>query len=542
MKQAIFGGKVYLRRGEFAQAVLIDGDRIAAVGGNAEILARAGPGAARFDVQGRLVLPGFYDSHLHLLDRGRQLRMIDLSGVASMDELIEQGRRTVARLNPPPGAVLSGFGLNEDRFAGEKRLPTRDDLDRISTRHGLIIARVCGHTVACNSRALEMAGIAGSAPPVEGGRVVVDGTGRPNGILREAAVALARRLIPPLTDKEIRENLENAMESAAAHGLTSVASFDSRGPDLRRVIDAFRGIYRAGTSRLRVTMQAGLLDSVSCLDEWLRSGLTTGKAFFEPYLKMGPLKLFADGTLGSRTARMRRPYRDDPENTGVSAMDRGELEGLIKKAHAGGIQVAIHAIGDAALEEVLDCYEGLGGSGNPLRHGIIHCQITDPALLKRMNRRGILALVQPIFLARDLYIVEKRVGKDLAAGSYAWGSMERLGIPAAYGTDCPVESIDPLRGIACAVTRKDPEADFPPGGFYPAEQVDVYTAVDNYTAGGAYANFDEARLGRIREGFLADLVLLDRDIFTIPPEEIPKTRVSAALIGGVPVYGAMDAG
>jgi predicted amidohydrolase YtcJ len=543
MKQVIFGGKVYLSRGKFAQALLIDGERIVAAGDNGEILSRAGTGAARIDAQGRLVLPGFYDSHLHLLDLGRQFRMIDLSGVASTDELVEQGRRAVERLKPPEGAVLSGFGLNEEKFAG-KRLPTREDLDRISTRHGLIIARVCGHTVICNSRVLEMAGIAESAPPVEGGRIDTDGTGRPTGILREAAAARARRLIPPPTDREIRENLEYAMTSAASRGLTSAASFDTRGPDLQRVIDAYCGVYRSGASRLRVTMQAGILEDAACLDEWLRSGCTTGRVLYDPYLKMGPLKLFADGTLGSRTAWMRRPYWDDPGNTGVPVMDRPALAGLIKKADAGGMQVAVHVIGDAALDLALECYEALtpaagGGGLNPRRHGVIHCQITTPALLERMKRRGVLALVQPIFLARDLYIVEKRVGKDLAATSYAWGSMDRLGVPAAYGTDSPVESVDPLRGIACAVTRKDPEADFPPGGFCPGERVDVYTAVDNYTAGSAYANFDEDRLGRIRPGYLADLVLLDRDIFAIPPEEILKTRVSATLVGGALVSGAI---
>jgi predicted amidohydrolase YtcJ len=537
MKQVIFGGKAYLGRGQFAQALLIDGDRIAAAGGNEEILTLAGTGAARIDAQGRLVLPGFYDSHLHLLDLGRRSRMIDLSGAASMDELIEQGRRAIDRLNPQEGALLSGFGLNEEGFTDDKRIPTRQDLDRISTRHGLIISRVCGHTVICNSRALAMAGIADSAPPLEGGRVDTGAGGRPTGVLREAAAALVRRLLPPPTDRELRENLEYAMTGAVSRGLTSAASFDTQGPDLRRVIDAYCGVYRSGASRLRVTVQAGVIDDPACLDEWIRSGCITGTVLCAPYLRMGPLKLFADGTLGSRTAWMRRPYRDDPGNTGVPVMDRPVLEGLIKGADAGGMQVAVHVIGDAALDLVLECYEALSPR-NPLRHGVIHCQITDPGLLARMARRGILALVQPIFLARDLYIVEKRVGKALAASSYAWGSMDRLGIPAAYGTDSPVESIDPLRGIACAVTRKDPEADFPPGGFCPGERVDVYTAVDNYTAGSAYANFDEGRLGRIRAGCLADLVLLDRDIFTIPPEEIPRARVSATLIGGAVVYGA----
>jgi predicted amidohydrolase YtcJ len=255
---------------------------------------------------------------------------------------------------------------------------------------------------------------------------------------------------------------------------------------------------------------------------------------------MGPLKHFADGTLGSRTAWTREPYRDSPETAGLPVTDPAVLKELIQKAAAGGIQAAVHAIGDAAVEQVISCYEAVTGPGhNPLRHGVLHCQITDPGLLARMANNDILALAQPIFLLHDLYIAENRVGRALASTSYAWGSMERLGIRAAYGTDSPVESLDPIQGIACAVTRKDPAADYPKDGFFPQERVDVYTAVDNYTAGSAYANFDENRLGRIRPGALADLVLLDRDIFTIPPDEIHHTKVLCTIAGGTVVHGGL---
>jgi predicted amidohydrolase YtcJ len=248
---------------------------------------------------------------------------------------------------------------------------------------------------------------------------------------------------------------------------------------------------------------------------------------------MGPLKLFADGTLGSRTAWMRKPYQDKPESTGMAVAEGEFLGKLFLKAHTHGMQTATHAIGDAAVEAVLDHIASLPGEGqNPLRHGIIHCQITDRPLLERMARQSVLALVQPIFLSHDLYITENRVGPELASTSYAWETMEALGIHASYGTDAPVESMNPLMGIACAVTRKDPEADYPPGGFFPKERVDVYTAVDNYTLEGAYANFEENRLGRIRGGSLADLVLLDRDIFTIPPEEIPRVKALWTMVGG----------
>jgi predicted amidohydrolase YtcJ len=538
MKKVLFNAKVYLHRGEFAQAVLIEGGRIAAAGTSEDMLAAAGAGAERLDAQGKLLLPGFYDCHLHLNSLGRLSRMIDLSGTNSVDAIIRKGREAIARLRPPAGSFVMGRGFNQEEFTGTKQFPTRYDLDRITTEYPLMISRICGHVVICNTKMLEMAGIAESAPQVAGGKVETGEQGKPNGILRENAAALARNLIPPPSGEELQKNLSLAMNKALACGVTAAASFDITGPDFHQVVDAYRRIYRGGGPPLRVVLQCGIQRDPAWLDEYLKLGLSTGAVLHHPYLKMGPLKLFADGTLGSRTAWMREPYRDDPETAGFPVTDPAVLGELIQKAAAGGLQSAVHAIGDAAVERVISCYEAVTGPRyNPLRHGVLHCQITDPGLLERMAKNDILALVQPVFLLHDLYMAENRVGRGLASTSYAWGSMERLGIRAAYGTDSPVESLDPLQGIACAVTRKDPAADYPQDGFFPAERVDVYTAVDNYTAGSAWANFDEARLGRIRPGAPADLVLLDQDIFTIPPEEIHTTKVICTLSGGETVYG-----
>jgi predicted amidohydrolase YtcJ len=469
--------------------------------------------------------------------------MINLSGLGSVDAIIEESREQIARLHLPAGALVIGRGFDQENFTGNKQFPTRYDLDKAATGHPFMISRVCGHVIICNTRMLEMAGISESAPRIAGGTVETDETGKPTEVLRENAAALARNLIPPQSAEELEKSLSYAMNEALAHGITAAASFDSNGPDFRQVVDAYSHIYRNGGPPLRLSLQCGIQRDYAFLDELIRMGLSTGTVLHHPYLKMGPLKLFADGTLGSRTAWMREPYRDSPETTGLAVTDPALMGELIQKAAAAGLQVAIHAIGDAAVEQVISCYEAVTGPGhNPLRHGLIHCQITDPGLLERMAKNDILALVQPIFLRHDLYIVENRVGKALASTSYAWGSMERLGIRSAYGTDCPVESIDPLQGIACAVTRKDPAADYPSEGFFSEERVDVYTAVDNYTTGSAYANFDETRMGRICPGALADLVLLDQDIFTIDPEEIHKTRVVCTMVGGEPVYGKDNIG
>ncbi|MDR2102572.1 MAG: amidohydrolase [Treponema sp.] len=536
-KKLIYNAKVYLRRETFAQAVLIEGDRILAVGTNEEIRHAAPAGSEGFDAEGGLLLPGFYDSHLHLHALGRRVRMIDASGVTSIEGLIDLGQELIRRLKPAPGTIISGAGLDPEKFTGEKRPPYREDLDKISTSHGIMISRHCGHTIFCNSRVLEMARIAESAPEVAGGEVGRDAAGRPNGILRENAAALVRRVVPPPTEGELRNSLEYALDHAAAFGLSSAASYDTGGPDFLQTVETYRDIYRERGSMPRVTLQCGVSGKEKYLDEYIKGAYITGTALHGSSLKMGPLKLFADGTLGSQTAWMRKPYCDKPESAGVAVEEPEFLKKLILKAHAQGLQTAIHTIGDAALAAMLDCFEAVTSAGNnPLRHGIIHCQITDRPLLKRMAQNRILALVQPIFLTHDLYITESRVGPELAATSYAWKTMEDLGVPTSYGTDCPVETINPLVGIACAVTRKDLDRNYPPEGFFPQERVDVYTAVDNYTLGSAYANFDENRLGRIKEGYLADMVLLDRDIFTIPPEEIPQARVLWTLVGGNTAY------
>lgn len=534
MEKVILGAKVYLERGRFAQAVLIRGEHIALVGTDEEVLAAAGKDAQRIDALGRLLLPGFHDSHMHLASFGRAATAISAAGVRSIEELIQRGRETIARLDLKPGAVISGRGWDQEQFEGEKRLPTRHDLDGISTEHAILISRKCGHILCCNTRALQAAGIQKPVPRVEGGQIDVDDLGEPTGIFRENAMDLIFGIVPEPTAGDTAAQLECAMRQALSYGLTAVATQDASGGDIDLYTDAYARLYEKGL-RLRVTEQAG----IGCgehLDEYVKRGLRTGHYLHAPYFKMGPLKLFADGSLGSRTALMRAPYKDDPETEGIRVLAPEAMGAYIGKAAENGLQVAVHAIGDGAMEEVIGHFEAVTGEGdNPLRHGIVHCQITDMELLSRMAKNDILALVQPIFVASDMHMVRERVGRELAATSYAFHTMERLHMHVAYGTDCPVESMNPLKCIACAVTRRDP--DDPSGEtYFPQERVDVYTAVDCYTQGSAYANFDERRMGRIREGFLADLVLLDRDLLEIPAAEIGEAKVVFTMVGGEMAY------
>ncbi|MDR1587977.1 MAG: amidohydrolase [Treponema sp.] len=540
----VYNAKAYIARGEFREALRIEDGRIIRTGSNREILDVAPGDAERLDAQGCLVLPAFHDSHLHLRWLGQRAGMIECAGALSVEEIIRRGRDLAARLKPPAGTWIQGAGVNPDLFAGEKRDLSRDDLDRISEEHPLILSRHCGHTLYCNSLALKIAGISESAPEMEGGTIEKDNLGRPTGVLRENANVLVRGRIPPLTRAETLSCLRLAAERALSLGITSAGSYDTLDPDPGEIIDVYRAFSGGEGRRIRVTMQCGISGREDILGACLDRGLVTGKILYEdpaagPLLKMGSLKLFIDGTLGGHTAWMRRPYRDKGETSGFPVLDRESLEGFIRKADAGKLQTLVHAIGDAGMEAVITAFEKNTRAGrlstperNPLRHGIIHCQITDFKLLERMARGRILALVQPIFLADDMYILEKRVGPELAATSYAWGAMNRLGVPVSYGTDAPVSDLNPLLNISWAVLRQNPADGFPEGGFYPAERVDPADAIDAYTAGSAWSSFDEQRLGRIKPGFLADLVFIDRDLFSIPARDIHRAQVIRTMLAG----------
>jgi predicted amidohydrolase YtcJ len=548
MFKVIYNGKIYLERGSFCEALIIEDGRIIKTGSSA-LLEEAPLGAEKIDAEGALVLPAFHDSHLHLMWIGRRAGGIEGAGIKSIEEVISRGREHIARLKPPHGTYIQGAGINPDRFSsGEKRDLTRDDLDKISTEYPVILSRHCGHTIYCNSLALRMAGLSESAPELKDGTFEKDENGRPTGISREGgANALVRKPMPSPSPEDMKGFLKLGMKKAHSLGLSACGSYDTGGPDFDSVLGVYTDIYEeskeAGIPALRITMQCGISAKEDNLDAFLNHTphhQCTVPLWKDPrwgtFLSMGPLKLFADGTLGGQTAWMRQPYLDKPETCGFPVLDEHSFNHFIKKAAAGGKQILVHAIGDAGIDATISAFEKNTSPGaNPLRHGIIHCQVTSPDLLERMARNKILCLVQPIFLADDMHILESRVGPALASTSYAWGSMQKLGIPVSYGTDAPVSSLDPLLGIEWAVLRRDTE-DPASSAFYPNERVDVYSAVDAYTTASAFSSFNENILGRIAPGFLADLVFIDQNIFSIPPEEIHKAKVTRTIIAGETVY------
>ena len=529
-----YNGHFYTGPGYAASVLWAQGGRIRALGGP-ELLAAAPPELPRTDLGGGWALPGFNDSHLHLLDVGRGLASVDLFGASGPADIAARCAAFVRAHAVPPGQAVYGNGWNQDLFAGPHTLPTRADLDAAVPDHPLLLDRVCGHIMLCNTAALRAAGITSQTPDPPGGGIDRGPGGEPNGLLRDNAVALVRPLLPAETPAACAGRWRAALAHAAAHGLTSVQTCDVRSRDWPTVLAALEELDAQDALPLRLTLQCAMdtpEDLQALWDAGYRPG-AHGKRW-----KIGPLKLFLDGSLGARTAWLRGGYADAPGTHGLCCLPMAEALALARKADAAGMQVVAHAIGDGAMEEMLDIIETLNaprGGANPLRHGVVHCQVTAPGQWDRLAALGAGALVQPIFLDYDHTIVTARCGAALAGTSYAFGDAVRRGLPVSYGTDAPVESLDPLRNLYAAVTRRPLSGGAP---WQPQQAVTRAQALFCYTQGSAWQEFAEAEKGRLAPGLLADFTVLDRDYFTVPEADIPRLRVQATVTGGQVVYRA----
>ena len=529
-----YNGHFYTGPGYAASVLWAQGGRIRALGGP-ELLAAAPPELPRTDLGGGWVLPGFNDSHLHLLDVGRGLASVDLFGASGPADIAARCAAFVRAHAVPPGQAVYGNGWNQDLFAGPHALPTRADLDAAVPDHPLLLDRVCGHIMLCNTAALRAAGITSQTSDPPGGGIDRGPGGEPNGLLRDNAVALVRPLLPAETPAACAGRWRAALAHAAAHGLTSVQTCDVRSRDWPTVLAALEELDAQDALPLRLTLQCAMdtpADLQALWDAGYRPG-AHGRRW-----KIGPLKLFLDGSLGARTAWLRGGYADAPGAHGLCCLPMAEALALARKADAAGMQVVAHAIGDGAMEEMLDIIETLNaprGGANPLRHGVVHCQVTTPGQWDRLAALGAGALVQPIFLDYDHTIVTARCGAALAGTSYAFGDAVRRGLPVSYGTDAPVESLDPLRNLYAAVTRRPLSGGAP---WQPQQAVTRAQALFCYTQGSAWQEFAEAEKGRLAPGFLADFTVLDRDYFTVPEADIPRLRVQATVTGGQVVYRA----
>jgi len=525
------GGPVFVAAGKRSTAVAIRGDRIAALGEEAERM--VGASTRVVDLRGRLVTPGINDAHCHLGAGGLSMLEVDLRGASSLREI--ESRVRAAADKAAPGEWITGRGWDQTRLRsselGPGGWPTSETLDRASPRHPVYLRRVDGHTGWASSRALQLAGINVRTPDPPGGEIVRDARGAPTGILKENAQDLVAGALPPPGADKLRRGILAALDLAARTGVTSVQSEVTPAE-----LDIYRGLRAEGRLTVRIYGWLPLTMEVVRALEQRGERAASGDA----WVRTGLVKGYADGTLGSRTALMLEPYSDNPSTRGIQRMAGPEMDALVLAADRAGLQVAVHAIGDAANREVLDAIERAAAATGRrgARHRIEHAQVLDAADIPRFARLGAIASMQPTHATSDMRWAEDRIGHARAEeGAYAWRKLLDAGARVAFGTDFAVEPLDPVEGLYSAVTRQSREKPgTPPGGWLPSQRLSMEEALSLYTASSAYAEFQEQVKGTLEPGKLADLVVWERDLLALPPEQILLAKPALTVVGGAVVY------
>ena len=512
-----------------AEAVAVRDGRILRVGSSADIRALAGPGTRVVDLSGAAVFPGFTDSHTHFLGGGFALSSIQLRDVRSREEFVARiGAK--AREMEKDEWILNGDWDHEQFTPVE--LPRRDWIDAVSPDNPVCVNRLDGHMILANSAALAIAGITRETPVPAGGEIVKDPkTGEPTGILKDAAADLVQSRIPENSMKEKLRAAEAALRHAAEHGVTSVHEMANASS-----FEVYQELARQG----RMTARLFVYIPIDDVDIYARLKLQT--PFGNDYLKIGGLKGFMDGSLGSATAYFFEPYTDDPSTSGILAQQmfpEGIMEKRILEADRAGLQVAIHAIGDRAISMLLDIFEKAVAANGPRdrRWRVEHAQHIRPGDIARFGRLGLIASVQPYHAYDDGRWAERKIGKVRARTTYAFKSLREAGAVLAFGSDWTVAPLDPISGIFAAVTRETADGKNP-GGWVPDEKISVAEAIRGYTTGAAFAEFAEKEKGSIEAGKLADLTVLDKDLFVLPPDRIRDARVVMTVVGGKVVFEA----
>ena len=501
-----------------AEAVAIQNRTIIAVGSNEKIRKYIGKETKVIDAKNRTVVPGFVDCHVHMTGFGWSLQTLDLRNVNSIKEM-QQKVQEYAEKNPERSWILGGR-WDQEKFA-EKRFPTRWDLDKASADRPVFLVRVCGHLAVVDSKALQLAGIT-KETIVKDGKIDLDkATGEPNGIVRENALETIKKVIPKPSPKEIENVCLLACRKAVEAGLTGVHWIVDSADEIRII----QKLCFEGKLPLRVYLGS----PVDLLDELGDLGLATG--FGNDMVRIGFIKIFADGSLGARTAALKQPYSDKPETSGMILCVQKKLNKLVLKAHKAGLQLGVHAIGDHAVETTLKAFvKALREFPRENhRHRIEHCSVLNPKLIRQMKRLGLIASVQPHFIVSDFWVVE-RVGNARARWVYPFKTLIHEGLVVVSGSDCPVEPISPLLGVWAAVARKG----------FAEESLTLEEALKTYTLNAAYASFDENRKGTIEVGKLADLTVLTDDLVNVPVGEIRKAAAEITIVDGKIVYAKGD--
>jgi len=497
-----------------AEAIATQNGKIIAVGSNKQISKYVSSKTQVIDAKNKTVVPGFIDCHVHMTGFGQFLQILDLRNAASIKET-QQKLRDYAKKTAEKKWILGGR-WDQERFF-EKRYPTRWDLDAAVADKPVFLIRVCGHVGVVNSKALRLAGIT-KETTIEGGRIDLDEvTGEPNGILLENALELVWRVIPKPSLEELEDACVTACQRAVKAGITFVHWIVNSAEEIR-IIQKLR-------SEARLPLRVYLGIPVDFLDQLVKLGLLTG--FGDDMVRIGFVKILADGSLGARTAALKEPYSDKPDTWGMMLYTRKKLNNLILKAHKAGLQLGVHAIGDQAVEAVLKAFEKALKkiSRENHRHRIEHCSVLNPKLIRRMKSLGLVASVQPHFIFSDFWVVD-RLGEARARWVYPFKTLVHEGLMVVAGSDCPVEPIDPLLGIWAAVARKSNIE----------ESVSVEEALKMYTLNAACASFDENRKGAIEAGKFADLTVLSDNLYSVSSDKIKDVSVEMVFIDGKMVY------
>ncbi|PWL52214.1 MAG: amidohydrolase [Clostridium cadaveris] len=537
MREIFVNGQVYTVTNGMKEAFVLEDGRFIYVGKNEGALEFKEEESTITDLNGKFVTAGFNDSHMHLVGYGYSLQMIKLGEhTSSLKDMKDAIREFIESKNLRQNEWIRGRGWNHDYFTDENRFPNRYDLDEITTEYPICIIRACGHACVVNSKALEIIGITKDTPQVEGGQFDIDENGEPLGIFRENALNMIYDNIPVPSKEEIKDMIVEASSSLNSYGVTSVQTDDFivfPTMDYEVIIESFKELESEGRLNVKVYEQAQLVN-LELLKEFIEKGYNTG--FGSSYFKIGPLKLLGDGSLGARTAYLSSPYEDDPSTSGISVYTQEQFDEMIGYAHANGMQVAVHAIGDEIMVMIVEAIEK-ALKKNPRedhRHGIVHCQITTKDLINKFKELDLHAYVQSIFLDYDINIVEDRIGKERVKTTYNFKTLMNNGTKVSNGSDCPVELPNVLNGIQCAVTRMNLEGT--KGPFLNEEALSVEEAIQSYTTMAAHSSFEENIKGSIECGKCADFVVLDRNLLNSDLKTIKDIKVLETYVDGKCVY------
>jgi predicted amidohydrolase YtcJ len=513
---------------QIVSAIAIRNGNVLTLGSDAEIKRLAGPQTKLRDVNGAFLMPGLNDAHTHLGGAGQTKLNVDLTGTQSLNEMLQ--RIQAKAQSSPVGHWLTGGGWDHTLWAN-KTLPTRQDLDRVTGGHPTLLERIDGHIAVANTAALKAANVTGQTKAPQGGAIDLDAQGEPTGILRDTAMEDVEKIIPPPSHEDRRHGLKLAIEDAISHGLTSVQDYSDWQDFL-----VFEELEKENELPIRISEWLTFSDPIDVLKQHRAHHDQN-----DPLLHTGMLKGFMDGSLGSRTAAMKAPFADEPSNSGLPRYDQAKLNAMAVERAQAGFQLGFHAIGDRAASMALEAFaQPIGGSpGQTVADGhrdrIEHAQVVDPSDIARFAKLGVIASMQPNHLLTDMNWAMDRLGPQRAAYSYAWKAFLDAGVVVAFGTDYPVEPVTPFRGLYAAVTRANEAGT---KTYFPENKLTRTQALYAYTQGSAYAEFAEKRKGKLAPGYEADLILLDRNLLTVPAPEILKTKVLETVVNGKTVYKA----